>query len=345
MRILVVEDDLITTKIVVKRAETLGHVCDVVRDGTAAWDLLCADQGVDVVVSGGQQPGLSGLELCRRLRGRSERYVPFLLVTAEEDREAQIQGMRAGADDYMVKPLDLHELHMRLIAVERLVDLHRTLERQAEQLRRLNEKLWDQGRQDAVTGIPNRRRLAEDGERLAEQAARHGLGFSVAMIDVDHFKAYNDTVGHARGDVVLKRLADAIVASCRSGDQVYRYGGEEFVLLLRTDAADDALRVCERVRSRVEGQAIAHPATNRGVVTVSVGVATRMHGRLHALDELIERADVAMYDAKRRGRNRVVLWDGGIHATTKAEELASTDPEAFERLHGGVEHDTEDDVA
>lgn len=312
MKILVVEDDMVSAKIVVKRAELLGHGCDVVRDGDEAWRRLSAPHDLDVVISGWFQPGLTGKELCVRVRERSDRYVPFIFVTAAGDRDHQLDGMHAGADDYLTKPLDLHELRLRLIAAERLVALHRRLEAQADELRRLNGKLYDQGRQDTLTGIPNRLRLEEDAAHLYDQAVKLGLGYSLAMIDVDQFKAYNDHFGHPRGDEALRSIAGAIVQSSRTGDQVYRYGGEEFVLVLQTDSRDAAVRIVDRVRKAVQRLGLVHPTAANGVVTISAGVATMNPNVPRPAHEVVQRADLALYQAKRAGRNRVVAWEATL---------------------------------
>lgn len=311
MKILLVEDDPVTAMIVGKRAERLGHTCVVLHDGAEAWKLLSGPSDVDMVISGWFQPGLTGRELCTRVRARAGRYLPFIFLTAADDKESQLAGMRAGADDYLVKPLDLHELHLRLIAGERLVRLHRRLEAQADELRRLNSTLFDQGRRDVVTGIPNRLRLEEDFEALYEQAERLGVGCSLAVIDVDHFKRFNDTFGHQRGDDVLRAIARAIDRSSRGGDQVYRYGGEEFVLVLQTDDPDRAVQIVERVRQAVEHLGLSH-AEAGARVTVSIGVASMPGHAPQPITAVLERADAAMYRAKRGGRNRVVAWDPEI---------------------------------
>jgi two-component system chemotaxis response regulator CheY len=327
VRILVVDDDPVSASVLVKGAEVLGHACDVVRDGDAAWRVLSTDHDVDVVVSGWVQPGLSGRDLCLRVRERSVRYLPFVFHTAADDRASQLQGMLAGADDWLRKPLDLHELRLRLVAAERLVLLHRRLEAQANELRRLNGQLERQLRQDVVTGIPNRRRLEEDAQLLYDRAVKLGLGYSLAMIDVDHFKAYNDTYGHARGDEALRAIASRLTRGSRADDQVYRYGGEEFVLVLQTDDPSTACQILERVRRDVERLALPHAASDLGIVTVSIGVATMNPAVPHPATDVIDRADAAMYRAKRQGRNRVVTWDPVEDADTFSR-LVERDPEA-----------------
>jgi diguanylate cyclase (GGDEF)-like protein len=311
MKILVVDDDPATASTVLDTAKRLGHACVVLRDGSEAWKLLSGPSDIDFVISAWRPPGLSGRELCRRVRARAGRYLPFVFVTAPGDAEAQTAGIRAGADDYLVRPPDVHALHLRLVAGERLVRLHRRLEAQADELRRLNSTLFDQGRRDVVTGIPNRLRLEEDFGALFEQAEQLGVGCSLAMIDVDHFKRFNDTFGHKHGDDVLRAIARAIDLASRGGDQVYRYGGEEFVLVLQTDDPDQSLLVVERVRRAVERLSLGH-AVPGARVTVSIGVASMPGHAPIPIADVLERADAAMYRAKREGRNRVAAWDPAV---------------------------------
>lgn len=309
MKILVVDEDAVRGPALVKRAESLGHACALAQDATEGWQHLAGPSDIDLVIAAWSQPAVSGRELCKRIRERAGRYLPVLALVPADAKAEQLDAMRAGADDLLLDPVAVHELQLRLLAAERLIHLHRRIVTQADELRRLHGTLFDQGRVDVVTGIPNRLRLEEDAEHLYDQAVKLGLGYSLAMIDVDWFKSYNDTYGHQRGDDVLRAIASAIDGSSRAGDQAYRYGGEEFVLVLQTDDAKAAARICERVREAVEELALAHPRSPGGRVTISVGVATMNPYAPRAVHEVLSRADAAMYRAKREGRNRVASWD------------------------------------
>jgi diguanylate cyclase (GGDEF)-like protein len=172
--------------------------------------------------------------------------------------------------------------------------------REAE-LARLNARLLEDSRRDPLTGLRNRRALVEELPDVELDARRHGQSFALAICDVDRFKAYNDRLGHIAGDQALRAIAATVRMQLRAGDTAYRYGGEELVLVLRDADTREALAAAERVRAAVESAALPHPADPRGVVTVSIGVAT---GQGDA-PELLARADRALYEAKRGGRNGV----------------------------------------
>jgi diguanylate cyclase (GGDEF)-like protein len=198
--------------------------------------------------------------------------------------------METGADDLLLKPLDPARLEHTLIAASRVTALHR--------------RMHDDARHDALTGLGNRLRLAEDLEILRGRVERYGHVYCVAVFDVDDFKGYNDARGHAAGDDALKTVAGALAREIRTGDAVYRYGGEEFVVLLPEQSAATALLAAERLRAAVEQLRIPHPAG--GVLTVSAGVAG-LDDTVTSPDALFELADKALYRAKEAGRNRVEI--------------------------------------
>lgn len=174
-------------------------------------------------------------------------------------------------------------------------------EREAE-LARLKAQLVEDSRRDPLTGMRNRRALADDFLELEARGPEEG-GFAVALCDVDHFKAYNDRLGHLAGDHALRTIAAIVRATLRAGDLSYRFGGEEILLVLRDASAEEAQAVAERVRAAVQAAAIHHPAAPEGVVTISAGVAAGADDT----EQLLARADGALYDAKREGRNRTIV--------------------------------------
>jgi diguanylate cyclase (GGDEF)-like protein len=171
-----------------------------------------------------------------------------------------------------------------------------------EELAKANEQLLEDSRRDPLTGMRNRRALADDLPRLEDIHRERGDGLALALCDIDHFKAYNDRLGHLAGDQALRALAATVRGVLRAGDVAYRFGGEELLLILRDATVEDALVAVERVREAVERVAVPHPGGNGGILTVSAGVAA---GGDHA-DTLLAQADAALYEAKRAGRNRVV---------------------------------------
>ena len=189
--------------------------------------------------------------------------------------------------------------------------------REAE-LARLNARLREDSRRDPLTGLRNRRALVEDLPDVELDARRHGQSFAIAICDVDRFKAYNDRLGHIAGDQALRAIAATVRMQLRAGDAAYRYGGEELVLVLRDADAREALAAAERVRAAVETAGLPHPDDPRGIVTVSIGVAT---GKGDA-PELLARADRALYEAKHGGRNGVRASEG---ETTRKPARRRTD--------------------
>ena len=308
MKILVAEDDAVSRMILQRAVQRLGHDVLAAEDGKAAWDLYRETSDVDVIISDWMMPGADGLELCRRIRTAEKRdgqgYTYFIFLTALGDRKHLLQGLESGADDYLSKPLDRDDLGVRLTSALRVTDLHRRLAFQNEELERLNRMLFEQSRTDPLTSLGNRLSLREDLEVLRDRAERYGHRYAVVLCDVDHFKAYNDRYGHLAGDDVLRRVAATISSSLRAGDSAYRYGGEEFLMILPEQRTEAALATADRLRRAVEDLGIPHAGgTPLGVVTISGGVATS--GGVEDADALLKAADTALYAAKKAGRNRV----------------------------------------
>ena len=308
MRVLIA-DDSPTPRLLLKRElERLGHECIVAEDGLQAWEIF-QGSGVDAVISDWMMPGLDGDELCRRVRADPDApYAYFVLLTSLDDKRHIVAGMEAGADDYLTKPFGHEDLETRLIAATRVSALHRKIAAQQAELERLNEILFEDSRRDSLTALGNRRRQDEDLQLLADRSDRYGDGFCVALFDVDRFKAFNDSAGHLAGDEVLRRVAGSLAAERRSGDAVYRYGGEELLVVLAAQSLDSARIAADRMRAAVEALAIAHPGIEpAGVVTVSAGVAAYEPETGDSVAALLERADAALYEAKEGGRNRVAV--------------------------------------
>ena len=174
-----------------------------------------------------------------------------------------------------------------------------------ESLRQANKTLFDQARMDPLTGLQSRRKFNEDIEEVLPRALQGSESYSLIMCDVDHFKLYNDTYGHLAGDEVLRSVAEAFKSVTRAKDKIYRYGGEEFVLLLHTSSLEAGKVSAERYRAAIEAMSIPHCRNERGIVTISMGLAQIEPGLGISIGRWIELADKALYDAKRGGRNRV----------------------------------------
>ena len=311
LRVLIAEDDAVSRMILKRAVESLGHECISAADGEAAWSTFQTTSDVDVVISDWMMPGMDGLELCTRIRTADhESYTFFIFLTSLTDKDHLLEGMDAGADDYLSKPLNRDELRARLVAAERVTALHRQLEAQRRELRTLNRELHQQARQDGLTGLGNRLRLREDLEALEARAKRYGHSYCAILCDVDAFKLYNDHYGHIKGDDVLKKIGDVISRVCRTGDSAYRYGGEEFLIMLPEQSLPSAAIVAERLRRSIEDLAIPHEARSPGgIVTVSAGLAELSSAKDNDAVTLLKHADAALYKAKETGKNRVVLYD------------------------------------
>jgi len=323
LRVLIAEDDAVSRLILGRAVEKFGHECLVAADGEEAWSLYGETPDLDVIISDWMMPGVDGLELCRRVRGDGRgTYTYFIFLTALGDKEHLLMGLEAGADDYLSKPLDRDELQVRLISASRVTELHRRLAAQNEELEKLNRRLFEQSREDPLTCLGNRLRLREDLEILQARAERYGHSYSVVLCDVDFFKSYNDRYGHIAGDEVLVKVAKEIAEGRRSGDTAYRYGGEEFLIVLPEQAREEAVAAAERLRRSIEALGIPHESKDPpGSVTISAGVATLGAGTPKSPDDLLREADAALYRAKEAGRNRV---------------------SSFERINEGVPESTDD---
>jgi diguanylate cyclase (GGDEF)-like protein len=241
---------------------------------------------------------MDGVVLCHQLKSDADlrnRYV--IMLTGEDDQEDKVQGLDLGADDYITKPFQYPELMARIRAAKRIVDLQKELLESNRRLELLSIT-------DGLTRLHNHRHFQDELARAFEESQRYQRPLSLVIVDLDFFKKVNDTHGHAVGDEVLKAVAKIFRESIRSTDLAARYGGEEFALMLPETNLSDGIAFAEKIRSTIETTAIptqAGPLT----ATVSIGVATVPHTRIHSAKELVVAADKALYRAKRNGRNQV----------------------------------------
>jgi diguanylate cyclase (GGDEF)-like protein len=292
--VLVVDDDEDEGETLAGAVEALGYP---VRVATSAREALAQHRKrpAAIVLTDWTMPEITGLELCVALK-RLPSPPNVVVMSGYHERERLLHALRAGADEFLGKPIDLDELEVRLLASARLVNATRALERQKADLQEESERRYQAARTDPLTTIPNRLRMEEDLARALDEAARYGRRYSMAICDVDHFKRYNDTHGHLNGDTALQRIAVTLRDGVRASDTVYRFGGEEFVLLFPEQSARDVAEAVERIRAQVEEAA--------GGLTISAGVA-ELRGTDKA--EWLARADAALYRSKGAGRNRVTI--------------------------------------
>jgi two-component system, cell cycle response regulator len=306
VRILIAEDDTASRLILEAALAGFGHEVVAATDGEQAWQMFQSEK-VEAIISDREMPGLNGVDLCRRIRGSDGgRYIYFIFLTSVNDKVGATEGIRAGADDYLMKPLNRNELEARLMVASRITELYRELANQKVELERLNSQLFRQSRTDGLTQVGNRLKMREDLNILVARVAEHGESFCAVMCDVDHFKLYNDAYGHLQGDEVLKKVASTLVQGCRPNDEVYRYGGEEFLLVMPEQSIEAACVAAERHRARIEQLAIPNIGSPGTIVTISAGVASINPSSGPSIKEWLESADGALYRAKQLGRNRVI---------------------------------------
>ncbi len=276
------------------------HVVEVESDAQQAV-LRAAETDFDSVIVSLDLQGQDGLRLCSQLRTLERtRNVSVLLMGEAEDRARILRGLDIGAHDFLVRPIDRNELLARVRTQVRR-------KRFTERLRDSVQSSMEMAVMDQLTGLHNRRFMDNRLAMMFDESALRARSLSLLLLDVDHFKAVNDSWGHDAGDEVLREFADRVRACTRGIDLVARLGGEEIVVVLPDTGRDAACRVAERIRERVESEPFAICGNTRQIkVTVSVGVANRRAGDVSSAD-IMKRADDALYRAKAEGRNRVMV--------------------------------------
>ena len=298
MRVLMAEDDPISRRVLAVMLRKWGFQVQAVSNGRQAWEALDAEDAPKLAILDWMMPEVDGVEVCRRVRQRRDReYTYIILLTARDRKQDILSGLEAGADDYVVKPFDSDELHMRLNAAQRILRLQADLVAARERLR-------DEATHDYLTGLWNRSACLDILQQELDRAAREGREVGVAMADLDRFKDMNDRFGHTAGDVALRKVARKMASLLRPYDTVGRYGGDEFLIVLPNCNAAAAAQLAERLRSKIAAAPVRAAGQNIPV-TITLGAASSSGPGRADMSALINAADEAMYSAKRAGRNRV----------------------------------------
>jgi diguanylate cyclase (GGDEF)-like protein len=327
--ILVVDDHEDNIEVLKVRLESWGYGTSSCSNGADALAYV-EKSPPDLILLDVMMPEISGIEVARRIKGNSALpFIPIIMQTALDSTEDKVEGLEAGADDYITKPIDFAELKARLRSMLRIKRLQEALEEREKELLEVNERLRFMSQTDGLTGLDNRRHLNERIDEMFQHAQRLNEPFSLVMCDLDKFKSVNDTYGHQAGDEVLKQLARILKDEAREIDRVGRYGGEEFMLLLPGTVLDAAVTFAERVRKRIEGHTFTFDGGSLQR-TASFGVSGWPHPTIGDSDALVRTADDALYVAKETGRNRVIRYDGdefNAHHTSQNGADAASRPD------------------
>jgi diguanylate cyclase (GGDEF)-like protein len=302
MRVLIADDEELTRVSLALTLRKWGYEVIDCADGAEALERMSNEGGPDIAILDWMMPGMDGPDICRHIReaGR-ETYQYLILLSSRDSSTDVVQGLSSGADDYLVKPFNPMELKVRIRAGRRIVEMQREL----VQARNL---LLKKATHDPLTGLWNRLRLMEVFDAEMERAGREQQALTVMMIDIDHFKNVNDTMGHLTGDEVLRAVAGRMKDTLRSYDYIGRYGGEEFLVITPHCAAEEAAMEGERLRMAV-GERQVDTSDGFIGVTISVGVSVYDPAKEAPplVHDLLDRADTSLYQAKEAGRNRVVV--------------------------------------
>jgi diguanylate cyclase (GGDEF)-like protein len=310
VHILIVDDHPDNVDLLKDRLEARGYSTLTAHDGEEALAAVAAaDPMPDLILLDIMLPKMSGLDVARRIKADKDLpFIPIIMQTALDSTQDKVDGLDAGADDYITKPINFAELEARVRSLLRIKALQDEVERQSRELGAMNDRLLRISQTDALTEIDNRRYLEQRLGETFDHGRRMHEPFACVMCDLDKFKSVNDTHGHQAGDEVLRQLATLLKAAAREIDRVGRYGGEEFMLILPGASAEAAVTFAERVRKSVEEHTFAFDG---GSVhrTISCGVASWPHPRITDVDALVRAADDALYVAKETGRNLVIRFD------------------------------------
>lgn len=299
--VVIADDDRVTREYVAGLLRGHGYEVSAVDNGQKVLE-RCRAGGVALVLLDVVMEGMSGVDVCRMLKSSTAgTFLPIILLTARTDTDSRVEGLRIGADDYICKPFDERELLARVGNMLRIKQMHDDVATARERLERLAVR-------DELTGLYNYRYLQSRLTEEFKRAERYREPLSCAMLDIDHFKSFNDRYGHDVGDRVLQTVAHRLVEAVREVDVLARYGGEEFLLVLPSTHLAGALTVADRVWRTIGQRPFEIGEGRAEPITVSIGVALYPSRGVTSRDALLKAADRALYRAKDDGRNRICVF-------------------------------------
>jgi two-component system cell cycle response regulator len=299
MKILLADDDTTSLRLTQGLLQKWDYEVIEAKNGMEALGILKGPGGPRLALIDWMMPEMDGPTVCRELRmNPPDAYVYLVLLTAKGGKQSVIEGLESGADDYLTKPVYGGELRARLRVGLRVLDLE-------DNLVKAREAMTFKASHDALTGLWNRGAIIELAQRELQRIEREHGSLGMVLVDVDHFKNVNDTMGHLAGDDVLREVANRMSRSVRAYDLVGRYGGEEFLILLPGCTSASAQERAERIRKEIASTAIETSAGSIRITLSGGTVATAESVIGIETDALLLAADGALYLAKQRGRNRI----------------------------------------
>lgn len=318
-KLLIVEDDPAQRRLMQEHLADGEHEILLASTGKEALQIVLSEEP-RIIIADWKMPEMNGRELCKALRQHEGvRFAYIIVVTAHTSEETLIQAFDAGANDFICKPVDREVFRARLRAADRIVCLESDLAKRTRELHRVNaemalaheklcqvnELLQRMATTDELTNLLNRREAINRLDDLWANYERYHRQFSAIILDIDHFKLFNDTYGHDVGDIVLRETADVLMKNCRRTDLVCRIGGEEFLILCPNVDLTGGMTCAEHLRSAVE-QHVTDYKGKRLEIRISLGITEASPG-MNKAEEMLRYADKALYEAKRSGRNRVCI--------------------------------------
>lgn len=301
LNILIIDDDRVMRKFIRAVIIESSHNALSAANHTEALSLLSFHK-IDLILMDIEMPEVDGFNLTKIVREQLDRWVPIIFLSANKSDEYLAKGIDAGGDDYLTKPINQVILNAKIRAMSRIAEMQM-------QLDELNKKLEKLSNIDSLTQLLNRRGLVERLEIDWASNKRRGEELSIMLLDIDFFKSYNDNYGHPQGDLCLQQFSQ-VLSTCmhRTVDTIARYGGEEFLIILPATPIDGARFKAEKIIKALLDESILHEHSSVAKhVTASIGISSTAIGACD-YSELIEQADVALYQAKNQGRNRCVIY-------------------------------------
>lgn len=309
MRILLVDDVQMDRMQLAIRLKQLGHDVEAVSSGKEALAIYLKFDP-ELILLDITMPEMNGFELSQEIRRLYPDWIPIIFLSSHEEPSMIAKAIDAGGDDYLTKPVDKIVLNSKLIAMQRIAHMRRELKRASIKLQELNQALQHQVNEDGLTALYNRRFIDEKLTDMISWHGRHKFPLTLILLDVDHFKLFNDNYGHIEGDnclIAIAKMTKELFS--RSAEYVGRYGGEEFAILLSHTGQEKAVTAAQRVKEGLAELAYPHEYNQDfGSVTVSQGIYSLVPNGHESLKDIYSKADESLYQAKHKGRNTYVLY-------------------------------------